>query len=65
MEKENVVVWKEPGTKFQEFPPGGITQDMLNSHSNELGHLMSNACPPGKLIRNSASKNTLGVIIDT
>lgn len=59
-EKGNVVVCKEPGTKFQEFPPRGITQDMLNSHSNKLWQLMSNACLPGKLIRDSAPREHIG-----
>ena len=28
----------KPGTSFQEFSPSGITQDVLNSPSNELWH---------------------------
>lgn len=35
-------VQRKPGTSFQELPPGGVTQDTLNSSSSELWQLMRN-----------------------
>lgn len=49
-------VWKEPGSNFQESCPSGITQGVLNSCSNKLWQRVSNACLPGKVIRDSTPR---------